>query len=404
MLLRATLLWLVCALHAAPPDDALREAQRAFQSGDLQRAATLAKQALALDANSEAAHTIVGLGAARSGQWPAAIESFEAVVRISPTSPHGNFFLGQAYHQQGTWKKAIPRLAKALELGHPERDLLLVQLAHALNESGEPEQALRTLRNVAAPGAGPLAMQYHATSAYAHWRLNQHGPALRDIRNVLALEDSEPEYWRFLIAALNATDQKNQALAEAIQAQKRFPDHPDVQFQFGLASYAVSQSPFTKLALRNLREAEGETERTDFLQGLVYRRLGQTLDANLSFSRAAEKGLQDSHVLLGILLKESGDYEGSEREFRAAEKDNPRNGQVHLELGKLLLAKGDLSGALSHLQQSAELLPADPGAHYQLGLVYARLGETEKAAHHSALFREFDKKLRALSGTAGASP
>jgi len=70
---------------------------------------------------------------------------FEAVVRISPASARGNFFLGQAYHQQRNWRRAIPSLLKALEVGHPEREFLLVQLAHAQNESGHPEQALQTL-------------------------------------------------------------------------------------------------------------------------------------------------------------------------------------------------------------------------------------------------------------------
>jgi Flp pilus assembly protein TadD len=70
----------------------------------------------------------------------------------------------------------------------------------------------------------------------------------------------------------------------------------------------------------------------------------------------------------------------------------------------VLFAKGDLRPALAHLQKSAELQPADSGVHYQLSLVYARLGETENAARHSALFRELDRKLRELTGMAGTGP
>ena len=66
---------LICLLPASPAADASGEAQRAFQADDLGRAVSLAKQFLASDANSEIAHTIIGLAAARRGQWATAIES-----------------------------------------------------------------------------------------------------------------------------------------------------------------------------------------------------------------------------------------------------------------------------------------------------------------------------------------
>ena len=386
-----------------PQSDAVQQAHQAFRAGDLKRAASLARQVLAHDPESEYAHMILGLIAAREGEWKTAIKNLEAVVRLNPSSPHGNFFLGQAYHQQGHWEKAIPYLARALESGHPERERLVLQLAVAQNEAGLPSQALESLSKFPAPAGGPPAAQYHAVSAFAHAALDQPGPAIDAVRRALKLDDSNPGYWQLLISTLIATDQKNRALVEAIQAQKKFPDNPEIQFQFGLSSYYVSQSLFTKLAFRNLEEAEPDSARAKCLEGLLHRREGRTAEANRAFALAAERGLENAHLLLGILLKESGDYDGAEQEYREAEKVNPHNGQVYLELGKILVTKGNVQEALPRLVKAAEYMPKNPGVHYQLGLAYARLGQAGKATYHSSLFRELDKELRELSASAPAA-
>ena len=386
-------------LAAAPQPqvDLVQQADQAFRAGDLERAASLANQVLLQHADSEHARMILGLIAARRGAWKEAVGNFEALLRSDPTNAHGNFFLGQAYHQQGRWEKAIHHLAKALDSGHPDRGRLVLQIAVAQNEAGFPDRALQSLSKLRAPAGGPAAAQYHAVSAFAHAALDQPAQAIDAVRRALRLDDSNPGYWQLLISTLMATDQKNRALVEAILAQKRFPDNPGIQFQFGLSSYYVSHSPFTRLALRNLAEVEPDSARVKCLEGLLYRREGRIAEANRAFALAADRGLKDAHLLLGILLKEAGDYEGAEKEYRVAEKVNPHNGQVHLELGKILLAKGEVQEALPRLVKAVDYMPRNPGAHYQLGLVYARLGRAEEAAHHSSLFRELDRQLRELT-------
>ena len=399
--------FLASPLAAAPLPQAglVQQADQAFRAGDLERAASLANQILIQQPDSEHARMILGLIAVRRGAWKEATGNFEAVVRSDPSSAHGNFFLGQAYHQQGRWEKAIRHLAKALESGHPDRGRLILQIAVAHNEAGRPSQALESLRKLPAPAGGPPAAQYHGVSAFAHAALDQPGPAIDAVRRALKLDGSNPEYWRLLISTLIATDQKNRALAEAIQAQKKFPDNPEIQFQFGLSSYYVSHfNPFTKLALRNLEEAEPDSARVKCLEGLMHRREGRTAEANRAFALAAERGLEDAHLLLGILLKEAGDYDGAEQEYREAEKVNPHNGQVHLELGKILLTNGNAQEALPRLAKAADYIPKNPGVHYQLGRAYARLGQAEKAEYHFSLFRELDKDLRELSAGAPAAP
>ncbi len=375
-----SLLFGACLL--AQSGNLLEEADAAFRGGDFERAATLARRVLALDAGAVHAHMILGLIAARNSDWAVATRHFQAVVRLEPADPHAYFYLGQARLSQQQWQSAIQYFSKALERQYPDRERLLVELSMAQNEAGHPQQAFDTLRKIAVPTGEHLAAQYHSVTAFALDRLGQPGPAIDAIRRALQLEDTSPQNWALLIGLLVQTDQAPQALAEAIRAQRKFPDHPDVQFLFALASYHVSESPLSGLALRNLREADPQSPRVLLAEGLLSRKQAKNQEATEAFRRAAERKVPDAHLLLGIIYKENGDYAAAEREFREAERLTPNHGQVLLELGKVLLNRGELEEARKRLEKAAVLMPDAPGLHYQLGLLYRRLGDAEQAEQH----------------------
>jgi Flp pilus assembly protein TadD len=393
------LLGLWCAAIAitlAQTGNLLEQADAAFRSGDLDRAAALAGQAVKSDPNAVHGYLILGVVAAERRQWEAANRNFQRVIKLDPNNPFGHFYLGQASLYQHNWTQAVRYFTEAQKRGYPERERLGIELAFALNEAGRPKEALAGLQRIPPPAGGPLAAQYHATTAFALGRLNQPAPAIEAIRRARDLEDTKPEYWNFLTSTLIDTDQTTFALAEAIRAQRRFPDDPDTQFLFALASFYVTESPLSNLALRNLREAEPESPRVLLAEGLLYRKQGETEPATQAFRRAAEKGVRDAHLLLGILLKEAGDYAGAEREFREAEKENPHNGQTLLELGKLVLARGELPEALSLLERAGYLMPNTSAVQYQLGLAFGRLGRKDQAEQHMNRWRELEKQQAEL--------
>jgi tetratricopeptide (TPR) repeat protein len=265
---------------------------------------------------------------------------------------------------------------------------LLIEMATAQTEAGHPEQALSTLSGVEAPADPRLAAQHHAVTAFAQAKLNRPAAAIEAIRRALQVDDSSPHYWDFLIGELIKTDQNPQALAEAIRAQKKFPDHSDIQFLFALSSYYVPESPLSGLALRNLREADPDSPRVFLAEGLLYRKQGKTEEATGAFRRAADRGVPDAHLLLGIIYRENGDYEAAAREYKEAERLNPQNGQVLLEMGKLFAAQGDLEQSRIRLEKAVLYMPDAPAVHYQLGILYRRLGQMEKAQQHLQLSKQ----------------
>lgn len=380
--MKCLLLLFVAACLFAQTEALLERADQAFREGNLGRAETLARQAVAADPNALHGHMILGVIAAQRNQWDVSNKHFLAVVRLDPSNPFGYFYLGQAKLYQQQWAAAVRYFNQALERQYPDHDRLMIELSMAQNEGGHPDQALASLGGIAPPSDPRLGAQYYAVTAFARGKLDQTGPALEAIRQSLQIDDSNPHAWEFLIGALIQADEAPTALAEAIRAQKKFPDQPEVQYLFVLANYHVNESPLSGLALRNLREADPSSPRVLLAEGLLRRKQGKVEEATAAFRQAAERGVPDARLLLGIVYRENGDYPAAEREYREAERQNPRNGQVELELGKLLLARGDAAEARTRLEKAAVLMPTAGTVQYQLGLLYRRLGEPEKAEQH----------------------
>ena len=381
--------------QAQPRVTDIEQADAAFRAGETEKAEVFARRAAGRNPGDAHAQMILGVIAAQREEWPAANRHFQIVVRLAPDDPNGHFYLGQAKLYQKQWDAAARNFERALALGFPDRDRLLVELAFADNEAGRPQRALERLTGVPRPDDAPRAAQYFAVTGFAHSKLGRPREAIEAIGKARDADATNPQYWEFLIAALIGTDQTPAALREAIQAQAKFPDHAGVQYLFALANYYVVESPLLPLALRNLREAEPATPpspRVLLVEGMLFRKQGKTDEAIRAFEQAAQRGAPDSHLLLGIVYKENGNYDAAEREYRAAEKENASNGQVMLELGKLSLTRGQFEEARTRLVKAVTLLPDFGSAHYQLGLTYGRLGNKEKSEHHLNRSREIDRR------------
>ena len=397
--IRLIFLWLLVPVLAAPaqrsPTDLVRQADKAYRSGDPDRAATLFRQVLEQDPSFLPAHMLLGIISAQRNQWDEAITHLEAVVGAEPSNAHAHFLLGTAYRSKGKWAEAVQRFSKALENQFPDRDRLIVALAQAQAQSGDPRQSLASLQMIQEPSDERLAAQYHAAGAFAKAQLDQPAAAIEAIKSAVALDGYNPQYRRLLITSLLGSGRNELALTEAILAQKRFPDHPGIQYQFGLAAYYVPESPFTKLALRNLREARPEDPRATVLEGLLKHKRGQIQEAKHAFAAAAERGVPAGHLFLGGILWAQGDLAGAERELRKAERQLPHNGLAFLELAKVLSVSSP-DEALGRLLKAERYMPTNPAVHYRLYFLYLRLNEQEKANHHMRRFKELKQEERQM--------
>jgi len=153
--------------------------ESAFRSGDLNQAASVASRILAREPGSSAAHMILGLVAAQRNQWLAAEKSFGAIIRLEPSNPFGYFYLGQVSLNQQKWAQAGPIFLQAREHQYPDGDRLMVELALAENEAGQPRQALDSLNKIQGPGNGSYSAQYYAVKAFRFGKVEPAGTRSR---------------------------------------------------------------------------------------------------------------------------------------------------------------------------------------------------------------------------------
>jgi Flp pilus assembly protein TadD len=382
---------LFLAVGLAFGQDLVQQARTAFRSGNFDRAGALARAVLAEDPSSLQAHLILGLIAARRNQWDVARENFKALIHLAPSDPQAYFYLGQAYLYQQKWDQAATYFTLALEHNYPDRGRLDIELALAKNQGGHPNEAWEILRKVQPPASGPLAAQYYAVTAFAAAKLNRQGESANALARAREIDPDNPQYAEFMISTLLNLDQTRKALAEGIEAQKRWPDDPEIQYLFGLADYFATSGQLIQIALRNLSEAQPDSYLLPSLKGLLYLRQSELDKAAQAFTQAARRDLPDSHLLLGIVYRTRGDIGAAKRELRQAERTDPGNGQAYLELGKALEAQGKLSDAAAQLETALHYMPQDPTIHYQLALVYGRLGDKEKSEQNMSQYTQLKR-------------
>src|SRR5262249_37177578 len=152
-------LLLIAALTAACllGQTVLEQADEAFRQGNFDRAATLARLAVAQNSQTPPGPMIPGVLPPPKNPSVSRPRPFETVVRLEPSNPYGYFYLGQAKLFQQQWEKAIAYLSKARDLQYPERERLAIELATAQNEAGHPQAALASLEGIGAPDDRRLA-------------------------------------------------------------------------------------------------------------------------------------------------------------------------------------------------------------------------------------------------------
>ena len=134
----------LAALWADGPANHLREANAAYQSGDLATAIRLYREFL--KDFPEAAEIRSNLGAAlvRDGQFAGAIEQYNLALRKLPNNAQVRMNLALAYYKLGRLPEAMPHLDRLHKL-HPLELKPALLLADCLLETNQPHKAVEVL-------------------------------------------------------------------------------------------------------------------------------------------------------------------------------------------------------------------------------------------------------------------
>ncbi len=112
----------------------------------------------------------------------------------------------------------------------------------------------------------------------------------------------------------------------------------------------------------------------------------------LNKSLELDSSSAEAHNLMGIILREKGDFDGAVKEFHVAMGLDGKNVHPRFNYGLLLLEKEQYVEAEEMLRKSIDLENDLAEAHYALGVLYKNTGKTNSAINEmNRAFELFDR-------------
>jgi tetratricopeptide (TPR) repeat protein len=118
-----------------------------------------------------------------------------------------------------------------------------------------------------------------------------------------------------------------------------------------------------------------------YQEGMAWREAGDTLQAQLAFSRARQLDPRNAEVpyQLGLVCLETGQFAQAEGELRDALTLRPDDGATLVALGKVETARQRLPEAVEYLRRAVALEPRESAGHLELGRALMGMGRLPEA-------------------------
>ena len=343
-----------------------------------------------------------GEQALAAGRYDEAARAYEKLKELSPATAEVDAKLGLIYFQQRDYARAVPALRQALKLKPtlPKADILL---AMSLSELGRFKEALPGLQKGFRQTAdGWLRRMSGLQLMRAHTGVRQDDKAVEVALELSRAYPDDAEvlyhsgrlfanfaYLQTMKLSRVAPDSvwMHQAAGEANESQGFYdpaireyrdvlaldPRRPGIHFRVGRTLLARAQQADSEAAAAGSR-AEAVKEFEDELR----------LDP--SNGNAAYE--------LGEIHRKAGELDKAAELFALAVDHYPDFEDAQIGLGRVLVAQGRPEQGLPHLQKAIAMSPANEVAHYQLSVAYGRLGNTDEQQKELAESQRLQKQRR----------
>ena len=314
-----------------------RQADQARDAEDLDRAAALYRQALAVNPRWTEGWWSLGTIQYDRNSYREAAQAFERVAALSPKNGTAFAMLGLCQFELGSDGAALRNIRAGLELGLQQDDSLRrVVLYHAgvlqLRQS-KFSSAQQSLTQLAAAGAQEdrVALSLGMAVLLVHpAKLPPEGSLGYDVVHKAGQAES--------LAAIKQTEEARKLYHAAIQEA---PDFPNLHYAYGrflleLRETEPAVAEFQQEIRSNPRHVQANLEiaavryRVNSAEGLPYAQHAVELDPSLPFG----------HYLLGLLYLDTGSAGKAIPELEIARKKFPNEAKVYFALGTAYARQG----------------------------------------------------------------
>ncbi|HSD73180.1 MAG TPA: XrtA/PEP-CTERM system TPR-repeat protein PrsT [Steroidobacteraceae bacterium] len=309
---------------------------------DLQRAESLASEAIRLAPDNAGALNVLGVTLASAGRTRDSVDALNRAVAANPNSARVHFSLATAYLAAGEVEQALSAARKALELapGHVPSMALVAALESARGHETEARRLLDEIRK--------------ADPAY---------PGLAMLEAELSMRSGNPA------AAVKIYDQ---AMAKSPSAS------------IAVRAYAARRAARTaepRSPLEQWLQSHPEDTRVRFVYADALAASGDTAGAAQNLERVLRTEPDNVTALnnLSWLYFQAGD----ERALALAQRAHalrPKSPQITDTLGWILLSQGEVPEAVRKLSEAVALAPKEPNIAYHHAAALARSGARSEAS------------------------
>lgn len=313
-----------------------------------------------------------------AGDYGAAEQGFEAVLKQEPNNVGAMANLGILYARTDQLGKAIAEYKRALRLS-PDDEPILLNLGIAYLKQDRHGQALPYFAHVAE--MDPKNAQARQLAAVCRIYTGGAKKAIEDLKGLRnATPDDRQVLFLLGFAYLKAGDSK--AAQEVFQQMFAVAGPVETNFLLGRASYEAALFPQAEESFLAVEKQEPKYPGLHLALGKLYISERRTEDAvrELKAALAENANDEDANYFLGSLLVRENQFAAGIPYLERARALKPDSWAVYLYLGRAKLHLQQYGKAAALLRTAVELDPDDADAEYQLGRALQANGEKQAAA------------------------
>ncbi len=299
-----------------------------------------------------------------------------------PSTPENELYLAVAQLKQGSnLNDGIARLTAALKKYSPVRTEFYLELADALERTGQPAKAVPFYRAAAQRNAKSAITMRKLGGALR--RSGQYSEAAEVLKQAGSLAPGDALTWHELGLVYRALDRNPDAIMMLRKALDADPELPEAHNNLGIIWAMEGATARADSAFREaIRIRPDYADAHGNLANLLSSTLGS--EAVEHFEKALRLRPNDAATRYNYAMQlgRGGHYDQAQHELETALRDDPEFSDAHQLLGELLLGKGQAKDAVPHFEAVVRSKPDAARAHLGMGSALATLGKPSSAIPH----------------------
>jgi tetratricopeptide (TPR) repeat protein len=295
-----------------------------------------------------------------------------AIEKYKPVQAGYYLQLADALQASGQPAKALPVYLEAVRHS-PKSAVMLRRLGTALRQSARYAEAVEVLKQ--STRISPEAPVAWHELGLAYRSMGKTTEAISAIGKALQLDSDLPEAHNNLGSIWFTSGDQTRAESAFREAIRIRPDYADAHGNLAgvlSGSDRVDQAKAEFETALGLRPADAATR---YNYAMLLGRTGQYDEAQheLESTLSADPQFTDAHVLLADLLMARGQPRAAAPHYEQALRSTPDSGRAHLGLAAALLSLGDRAAAVQHLRVAST--GADPAIRDQAAEILRQLNQ-----------------------------